>query len=49
MKNKFPKMQWKVSKYRRDQRSGTLKPIKRSDYIKLMFEKGTGWNEQKRD
>lgn len=36
MKSKFPKMQWKVSKYRRDQRSGVINPVKPSDYYKYL-------------
>lgn len=36
MKNKFPKMQWKISKYRRDQRSGVLNPVRPGDYYKYL-------------
>lgn len=35
-KNVFPKMQWKVSKYRRDQRSGVLNPVRPGDYYKYL-------------
>lgn len=35
-KNVFPQMQWKVSKYRRDRRSGVINPIRPGDYYKYL-------------
>ena len=35
-KSKFPQMQWKISKYRRDQRSGVLNPVRPGDYYKYL-------------
>ncbi|MYL43575.1 hypothetical protein [Virgibacillus salexigens] len=40
---------WIVNEYRNDQRTGALSPIVRSDYAQLLFDKGAGFHEQRRN
>ncbi|WP_181917157.1 hypothetical protein [Virgibacillus dokdonensis] len=39
---------WKVSKYRRDKRTGAINPVKASKYY-LELSKEVGWNEETAD
>lgn len=38
MRKNVYKIRWKISKYRKDHRSGPLQPIPRSNYIKSLFK-----------
>lgn len=47
-KSAVPQMRWRVSEYRKDKRTGAIKPVGRSEYVQSLFE--MGWkDEQKRD
>jgi len=39
---------WKVSKYRKDKRTGSIKKIKRSDYLKSLFKEYERINKKER-
>lgn len=39
------KIRWTTNKYRRDQRSGALQPVKRSAYANYLFGIGAGWKK----
>ncbi|GAB3801578.1 hypothetical protein GCM10028868_26630 [Virgibacillus kimchii] len=39
---------WKISKYRKDKRTGPISPVEASEYYKYLLE-GVGFDERKRD
>lgn len=43
-RSSIAKMKWKVAPYRKDKRTGAISPIRRSEYLKDLFEKGADWN-----
>ncbi len=43
------KIIWKISRYRKDKRTGAISPIKPSKYFEYLANEGAGWNERKAD
>ena len=48
MKKSVYRIKWKVSEYRKDNRTGVLNPVSRSKYAEELFRKGAGFHGTER-